>query len=233
MPNPLQLQRVIYPAGSLGVVGVANPLVSWEASDGVTGGIGSPVSAWVSGSYTLAQGTAGNRPTHTATFTAGHGVSFDGTNDVLSVANPFTETIGSLVMVFRTGTIGAKQVLCAVTNSAVANEWFEVGITTEGRLYIERNAAGTISRVVGSSILTGATSYQMLLTTDGGDYYLTVNGIEENPLVVESVGSYGWFGDVASADTFSVGAAIISSGATRFFTGILGLVRVYATDITH
>lgn len=47
------------------------PLASWEADSGLTSGtVGQPVSSWVSGAYDLAQGTAGNRPTHVAAFAA-------------------------------------------------------------------------------------------------------------------------------------------------------------------
>lgn len=209
------------------------PLASWEANNGVTGTVGNPVSSWLVGAYDLVQGTAENRPNHVASFTSGHAIDFDGSNDFLSVANPFVTTVGSLLLVFQPQAIGSKQVMVAVTDTGAANEWFEVGITVEGRIYIERNAAGTVSRVVGSSILEASASYQLLLSTDGTDYYLTLNGVEENPLVVESVGTYGWFGDVSSGDTFSVGACLPSGSPARPFNGLIGLVRVYTTDITH
>jgi hypothetical protein len=207
--------------------------ISWEANSGVTGGIGSAVSSWVAGNYTLSQGTGANQPSHVSAFTTGHGVLFDGSNDFLSTSNPLVGTTGSIAIVFRTGTIGTKQVLVAVTDTGVSNEWFEIGITTEGRIYLEKNSAGTVSRIVGSTFLSASTSYQLFATYDGVDYYLSLNGVEENPLVVESIGTLGWFCTVSSGETLSVGAALPSGSGARFFTGTLGVVRIWDTDITH
>jgi hypothetical protein len=209
-------------------------LASWEANVGVTSAsIGGAVSSWVSESYDLVQGTAGNRPTHVAAFTPGHGVQFDGSSDFLSIANPFTGPTGSIAIVFKTGTIGTKQVMVAVTDTGAANVWFEIGITAGGLIYLERNAAGTVSRIVGSTLLSASTSYQLFACYDGTDYYLTLDGVEENPLVVESVGTRGWFSTVTSGDTFSLGAALPSGSGARFFTGTLGVIRIWDTDITH
>lgn len=212
------------------------PVASWVATSGVTGSsIISPVSSWLSGSYDLVQTTAGNQPSHvTGHFTTGHAIDFErANNDYLSIANPFTTTLGSIAIVFRPYTIGFKQVLVAVANTAAANEWFEIGFTADGRLYIERNAAGAVSRVSGPSILTAFTNYQMFVAMDDTDYYMTLNGVEENPLVVESAGAYGWFGDVSSGDKLSVGGCLPSGSPVRSFDGEIGLISVWDTDITH
>lgn len=230
--NPLARQRRFGFGSGMGGGGVT-PLVSWEADDGVTGGIGSAVSAWVSGAYTLAQGTAANRPNHVAAFTAGHGVQFDGVNDHLAVGMYFAGATGSIAIVFRTGTIGTRQVLVTHYNESSGNDWFEIGITAAGRLYIENCVAGTVSRVVGSSILTASTSYQLFASYDGTGYYLTLNGVEENPLTVEAVGTLGWLSTVTNGDAFMVGMGMQAYTGVHFFTGILGLIRIWQTDITH
>jgi hypothetical protein len=228
--NPMNRQRFMGFGTGAGGGGIPAPLMSWEADAGVTSAsIGGAVSSWVSGSYDLTQGTAGNRPTHVAAFTTGHGVSCDGSSDFLSISNPLTGATGSIAIVFRTGTIGTRQ----VTDTGAANEWFEIGVTAAGLIYLERNAAGTVSRIVGSTVLTSSTSYQLFAAYDGTDYYLTLNGTEENPLVVESIGTRGWFSTVTSGDTLSVGAALPSGSGARFFTGTLGVIRIWDTDITH
>ncbi len=208
-------------------------LVSWEANSGVTGGIGAAVSAWSAGSYTLNQGGAGWRPTHVAVFTAGHGIQFDGSGDFLYLGHTFTGPTGSLAIVFRTGAIGTRQALLSQADTDVGNDWFEVGITAAGRIYIENCVAGVVSRLVGSTLLTAFTSYQLLAAYDGTDYYLTLNGIEENPLTVEAVGTLGWLSTVSGGDTFSVGTGFQANIAVHFFNGILGVVRIWETDITH
>lgn len=65
----------------------ASLIAWWDAGSGVTES-GGAVSAWADsvGALTVAQGTAGNKPTYSATsFRGAPGITFDGTDDYLSV----------------------------------------------------------------------------------------------------------------------------------------------------
>lgn len=208
-------------------------LFEFRADSNVIGGIGSSVSSWQSNSITLEQSTVTNRPSHVAEFTAGHGVLFDGTNDFLSSSYSSAKTSGTIFLVFKTGTIGSKRTIISFSNSSASNEWLEFGITPEGRFYIEKNSAGTVSRLVGSTILESSTRYCASVSFDGSYYFLTINNREENPLTVESIGNYGWFGNVSGGNTLSFGACVSSSGSSNFFNGTIGLIKLYETDITH
>lgn len=67
----------------------ASLIAWWDAGSGVTES-GGAVSAWADsvGALTVAQGTAGNKPTYSATsFRGAPGITFDGTDDYLSVAS--------------------------------------------------------------------------------------------------------------------------------------------------
>jgi len=214
--------------------GGSTPLMSWEANSGVTSAsIGGAVSAWVSGGYTLNQGGSAWRPTHVAAFTTGHGVQFDGSSHFLTLEHTFTGSTGSLAIVFRTGIIGTRRALLSQADTDTGNDWFEIGITAAGQIYIENCVGGTVSRIVGSTVLSASTSYQLFACYDGTDYYLALNGVEENPLVVESIGTRGWLSTVSGGDTFSVGIGLQANTAVHFFNGTLGVIRIWDTDITH
>lgn len=208
--------------------------LAWESDSGVTG---SPASAWLSkvGTVSLA-GASGERPAVTASaFGSTTGLTFDGTNDAMSItAKPIAATAaGSLSLVFKTpAAISAKMVLVSQSDAAVANDWFEVGIDSDGKLYVESNNAGTKHTVKGSTVLTVSTIYNAILVYDGTDFYLLLDNVEENPLVIENIGAFAWFGRVGGTTTFTVGATITSGGAARFFSGVIGGIYFFNSDIT-
>lgn len=213
------------------------PVLSWESDTNVTG---SPASAWASkvGSVTVSQSTSGNRPAVTASaFGSTQGLTFDGTNDVLSYSGQAITRTGaaSVSLVFKTpATVSGPVVIVSQSNSAATNDWWEIGIAADTRLYVESNNAGTKHTVKGSTFLAASTTYNAILTYDGTDFYLSLNGTEENPLTIENAGAFAWMGRVsAGTPVFSIGATTLSSGDTRFFNGVIGALYFWNTDITQ
>ncbi len=228
-------QWIVLGAGG-GVIGIppgAN--VSWNSDIGVTG---SPASAWesIDTTVTLAQASGSSRPAVTAgAFGSTQGLTFDGVNDNLSVAvKVVTETGAATVsIVFKTAAaVTGPQVLLSQSDTAVANDWFEIGIGADGRLYVESNAAGTKHTVQGSTPLLPSTVYNLILCYDGTDYFLLLNGVEENPLTIENIGAFAWFGRVGGTTAFTVGANITSGGVVRPFAGVIGGVYFWDEDLT-
>lgn len=217
----------------IGVTPGAN--VSWESDNGVTG---SPASAWESldATVTLAQATSGQRPVVTGSaFGSTAGLTFDGVNDNLTVAaKVITETgAATISLVFKTGSvITGPMVIVSQSDTAVTNDWVEVGIAADGKLYLESNASGTKLTVKGSTVLLPSTKYNLILCYDGVDYFMLVNNVEENPLVIESVGSFAWFGRIGGTTAFTVGGTLTSGGLQRPFEGIVGGVYFWSEDLT-
>lgn len=208
----------------------------WTTASGVTG---SPCSSWASiaGNYSVTQGTSANRPTITASaFGSNSGLTFNGTSQYLSTTNKviYRTLSATLSVVFKTpATVTGPVVLVSQSDSAVANDWWEFGIAADGKLYVESDAAGTKMTVEGSTVLAASTIYNAILTYDGTDYYLLLNGVEENPLVITNAGAFAWAGRVTGTTVFAVGATITSGGAVRFFNGLLGGVYFWNGDITR
>ena len=103
----------------------------------------------------LTQGTAGSRPTcSAAVFGSSNGVTFDG-GDYLRLAESIgaSGSIGSVLLAIKTPATFTKQAVLSVADEAAANKWFEIGVDTDGRLYIEYNNAGTIKTAKGSTLL--------------------------------------------------------------------------------
>ena len=223
--------------GSLGFQSVVVPSLVWLSNSGVTG---NPASAWASstGIVTLAQATVANQPTVTASaFGSSPGLTFNGTSSAMSasgVAVPQTAA-GSLSVVFKTGaSVTGPFVICAQSDSSAINNWWEIGVAADGKIYIESNANGTKQTVEGSTVLSNSTSYNAIVTYDGTDFYVQLNGVEENPLVITNVGAFAWLGRVtAGTPVFTVGATATSGGNARFFNGSVGAIYFWATDITQ
>lgn len=233
---PLYAQQFsLRDTGFVGLISGSSPDVYWESSSGVTG---SPASAWqaLAGGFSLAQASAGLRPAVTASaFGVTTGLTFDGVDDVMTYSGRVISRTGaaSLSLVFKTAaTVSGPQVLISQSDSAVANDWWEIGITSTGKIYIESNAAGTKQTVYGSTVLKASTVYNVILAYDGIDFYLMLNGAEENPLTIQSVGSFAWLGRVAGTTVFSAGATVTSGTTARYFTGVLGGIYFWNHDIT-
>lgn len=194
-----------------------------------------PIGYWLDsiGSKTFVQATAGQRPLYQSAIPS---IKFDGSDDRLAYVGSLTDVVGSLIIAFRTGATqfvsGTDQVLFSSADEGTANNWFEVGITGDGFPYVSSNASGAILRVVGSSALAVSTSYVLVLTHDGTDYYMYVGSTEQNPLTVESAGTFAWFGDVSGADSLVVGGTVTSAGLVRPFLGEVMQIEHYATDIS-
>lgn len=204
-------------AGSTAASADADPVGRWEDQSG-------------SGLHVL-QATDAARPTYRTT--TRRSIRFDGVNDCLRAAGSRPDTEGSLLVAFVTGAaLTSAQVLLSSADEGVANTWFEIGITADGRLYVESNAAGTKHTVYGSTTLEPSTAYHLALMFDGTDYYLQLSGIEENPLTIENIGAFAWFGDVAGADNIVVGGTVTSAGLVRPFAGDIMEVALYSGDIT-
>jgi hypothetical protein len=210
----------------------------FQLSDGTTdvAANNDPVGYWADQSGNgnhLIQATAGSRPLYQ---TAGPGVLFDGSDDRLALASRLTATSGSFVARFTTGAsqfeYPAAQVLLSCADTATATSWFEIGVDLYGRVYIEYNNAGTKHTVIGSTRLELSTSYSLIVVHNGEDFYVLLNGRAENPLIVTNVGTYAWFGDVASADNTVIGGTITSAGLVRPWRGSISEILITSKDIT-
>jgi hypothetical protein len=176
----------------------------------------------------MVQSTAGLRPTLQ---TALPSVAFLGTR-YMSVAASVADSIGSVMLVFRTPAASSNQVLLSQSNSAVANEWLEIGITANDQIYIEENSAGTRETIIGSSFLAPSTNYFLLVAYDAFDNYVQLNTVEQT-LRVSSVGPFAWFGGVASANNITLGATITSGGAQRIFAGEILEAGIFRSDMSE
>lgn len=178
------------------------------------------------------QGTAGNRP---LLQTALPSILFDGTNDHLIYTGSVLETTGTAIIVFKTGSTAfatrGTQVLVSSADNGTANNWLEIGITSDGRVYIESNVGGTQHTVVGSTFLQTSTNYLLAVAYDGADYYASVNGVEQNPLTITNIGTFAWFGNVSSPDNLVVGGTVTSAGIVRPYQGEILEVALYTENI--
>lgn len=214
--------------------GVRQPILAWESDFGVTG---SPASSWspVVHIGAFSQSVSTNRPSVTASvFGSTQGLTFDGVSDVLTNSPLSFTNAATLSIVFKTGSsVTGPFSLLAQSDTASTTNYWEFGINASGKLYVSSNNNGTTLTIEGSTILATSSVYSVVLAYDGTDYFMSLGGVEENPLVITSTGAFCWFGRVsAGTPILSIGATILSSGGARFFNGSVGGVYLWNTDIT-
>lgn len=148
---------------------------------------------------------------------------------------PMRSDRGTLIVRFTApSTLSSRMTIVSAADVGTSNNWWEFGVDSDARLYVEFNNAGTIHRVKAPTVIEVSTAYTVSLIHDGVDYFMRLNGAEENPLVIEdSSGSCAWLGDVAGSDNLVIGATIHSGGTVRQFTGTISKFEIYDWDITQ
>ena len=186
-------------------------VANWLATAGLTG---NPISAWSDGTNILtATGTA--RPAVGTDFEPGVSVDFDGTSDVMEIIpNPISSTVGSLGLVFKTGTLTDVH--------TIIESWTTVG-TVRTKFYIDTGefvfASGALSLTCNEAVATDDTEYQVLIVFDGTDVRIWINDVEQT---FNEIGSppLHWFND----DELYVGATDVPDD---FFPGSIGVIRFW------
>lgn len=234
----MRIQPAILAASSSPVINLRANAGVYQDSAGTTAATANndPVGNWHNqngDNYSALQSTSGSRP---LLQTAVPSILFDGTDDYLVSSNTLSHTVGSVLIVFTTGATAfasrGAQVLFSSADTGSANNWFEIGISSTGSIYVESNAGGTKHTVNGFTTLLVSTTYSIAVVYDGTDYYVSLNGAEENPLTISNIGTIAWFGHVSGADNTVVGGTVTSAGLVRPFLGQILEVIVYSYDIT-
>jgi len=100
----------------------------------------------------------------------------------------------------------------------------QLGIDANGKVFWESNISGTVKRATGDTVLEVDGTYVIVVTHDGTNVAIRVNGTAQT-LAGDADG--GWFGDVSGRDAVTVGALVVSSGATDLFDGYVAEVALY------
>lgn len=198
---------------------------------------GDPILSWTS-DYTDAsefeQATAASRPTYNYQALHGHStLTFDGTDDVIEFgASLNTATLGTLTIVFTTGAtaFSADQALFASADEAAANVYFEVGIDSAGKCFVEVNDSGTVHRITGNTVLANSTSYMLEIRSDGSTWEMRLNGVVQTLTIVGS-NSGKWLGDLSGRDNCTLGA-LVASSISDYLEGEIAEVMLYSTRLS-
>jgi hypothetical protein len=180
----------------------------------------------------LAQATAGNRPTLQES--GSQYLLFDGTNDNLTAATTFAQVSGSVMLVFNPGDVvyaTGRRCLLSFADTATTNNWLELGIDTDRRIYVEYNSGGTLTAWRSLSLVEQGQDCSLVVVYDGADLFMSFNGEQEPIVDLFEGGAGGWFGDVSGGDTLTLGAANSSAGAARFFSGRIYSALIVETEV--
>lgn len=211
-----------------------SPMAWWDASDSSTITLnGSNVSAWASkvNSWSLSQGTASNQPAYTTAGINGRNcVTFDGTNDGLSVASFAPGSNKVTVWAVFTAASGTFQVLAETSSNYNANDdSFVVYRETTNKVeasmrdtttgsyplgYARFQSSGTLTTTVGLAVAVFDRSLGSSKTT------VHLNGSSAGTRPEDSQGSTNF-----ASYTLYVGSR---GGSSSFLNGKIGELGVVA-----
>ena len=145
---------------------------------------------------------------------------FDGDDDLLEMDSPpHSGTDGTFSLQIYPHDVSSEQVFKAFSSTSVTNEYLILGIDAAGKLFVEVNDGGSIDRVTGSTVLTINTPYTVIVNSDGDDWIISLDGVDET--LVETTGSNSgkWVGDL-SIDNMTLGA-LKHTSATKYYDGLM------------
>ena len=123
------------------------------------------------------------------------------------------------IRIYTPHDVSSEQVFKAFSSTSVTNEYLILGIDAAGKLFVEVNDGGSIDRGTGSTVLTINTPYTVIVNSDGDDWIISLDGVDET--LVETTGSNSgkWVGDL-SIDNMTLGA-LKHTSATKYYDGLM------------
>jgi hypothetical protein len=207
----------------------ATPVAQWTFDDGPQGSPGqdSPIINWISSEgsrYQFVQSTLSKCPSYDlSVLNSLPGIYFDGVDDYLtsSTTTILNSTEDTLTIVGKLGAsaFDADQVLLACSDTATANYYWEVGIDSAGKFYVENKENDTADRVTGNTVMSPEDDFVLTITSDGFDYYMFVNRVAQTLTVTTGANSGEMPKDISGIDNMTIGGKVDSTGLVRPFEG--------------
>lgn len=207
----------------------ATPVAHWTFDDGPQGSPGqdSPIINWISSDgsrYQFVQSTLSKCPSYDlSVLNSLPGIYFDGVDDYLtsSTTTVLNSTEDTITIVGKLGAsaFDADQVLLACSDTATANYYWEVGIDSAGKFYIENKENDTADRVTGNTVMSPSDDFVLTITSDGFDYYMFVNRVAQTLTVTSGANSGEMPKDISGIDNMTIGGKVDSTGLVRPFEG--------------
>lgn len=201
-----------------------------SAQSGVTG---DPVSQWDSADIAASaftQGTAANQPDYQASvLNSLPGIYFDGSNDHLACSsNVVTGTEHTLTVVGKLGAsaFAVDQVIISCSDTATADYYWELGIDSAGKFYVEAKNGGTVNRVTGNTVMSPSGSFVVTVASDGFDWTLIVNRTAQTLTLTSGANTGDMPSGISGIDNTVLGAKV-STTTAKYFQGWIVLI----TDI--
>lgn len=161
------------------------------------------------------------------------GLAFDGSDDHLrcTTITPLTGLSGLGDVQIRPDSIGAEMCIDGASDEAASNMYLFRGLDAAGKVFIECNDGGTVHRVTGDTVCVASHDYHIQTGSDGSAWWIKVNGTLQT-LTVTGANSGKCFGDLSGLDGWTVGALVLSTGATKFFDGLIAELDWFTTVVS-
>lgn len=146
-----------------------------------------------------------------------YSLTFDGGDYLTKAVNEFrsSDTQGSISLWVKFSSLAANQWFWDVSSGSNDDRWLAVGVRTSGKIAIGWQDGGTITRMEGGSVTTGVW-YNVLASSDGSNYFLAINGVNQSLTTASGTNNGNWLSDIsATTDLVGFGALVRSTIAAQ------------------
>jgi hypothetical protein len=191
------------------------PVAHWTLDDGPQYGEpsnGDPIAVWGGrNGINFTQTTTSARPTFLQSGANGRpGITFDGVDDFLRIANAvLSGTSGTVVVVSKQNASGAGVWLGSADEGTATSYWY-VGHLANGSHALEQRNAGDAADAI-SSLSAGGTAAARIdvVRSDGATSSARLNGVNHSFSTISAGANNGdWVGDTTLLDNTAIGASV-------------------------
>ncbi len=148
-----------------------------------------------------------------------------------------SDDVGTIEAWIRTGTPSSPHCIFASCNADDTNKQFAFEVDTSGYLtmtWFDFEVDTTFDQVRSTNTVDDDKAHHVVVTTDGADYKLFIDGVEETLVVTNGSNDGRWFADFINAarDNVTIGSRVRTS-TIHYFDGVVDQVAVYDRVLTQ
>lgn len=160
---------------------------------------------------------------------SGGGLQFDGNDDFVELGTNLFENDyqGTIITRIKTNAQDVSHSFFSSSDITVANNYNHFGISwSTNCVRFQQYSGGVNYYVTGNTPIVAGKWYTVAAISDGTEWRLNINGIEES-LVVGGVNDGRWFGDLAAGNHKTRVGIRVRSTSTVIFNGVIDYVQIY------
>jgi hypothetical protein len=158
------------------------------------------------------------------------GVTLDGSSQYILRSEAdwrWSDEVGTISAWVKRGAAGVAHVIFSSADEASSTRYLFVSISSADRLEVWQSNNDGFQQMTGSTTLSADTWYHVVVTSDGSEWFMFVNGVAETVTPTNGVNNGDWLADTDNRDNITTGVLKRNTEST-FFNGTIRDLRYYS-----